>query len=439
MIWRRIELRGVQALCPLVLAMSLAGCPGGGNTSSGGSTIVAAACPATQTQAMPPAPAPGMPVGPLALGLDVVVTGLSFPVFMTAAPNDATRLFIVERNGVIKIFDVATQQVLPTPFLNLTGQISITGEQGLLGLAFHPDYQNNGFFYIYVSNAEGHSEIRRYQDSAGDANQADPASATLVITISQLLPNGLQFSNHQAGWLGFGMDGFLYAALGDGGSGGDPTNRAQSLDTLLGKMLRLNIDSDAFPQDATRNYAIPADNPCVGQAGALGEIWSMGLRNPWRPSFDRGTGDLYIADVGQNAREEVNVSTVANGAGRGSNYGWKIMEGTLCFSPSSGCNMAGLVQPAVDYPHNASGGCSITGGYVYRGAAIAGLQGTYFYADYCQGFVRSFRLNGGMVTEHTGWPALDTNPENITSFGEDAAGELYIVTQQGRILRIVQN
>lgn len=429
---RQTVLRGFQVGSALVLAVSLVGCPSGG--TSGGSTVVAAACSSTQTQTMPPAPAPGMPSG-LALGLQPVVQNLSFPVFVTAPPNDTTRLFIVERGGTIRIFDFATPQ-LPTAFLALTG-IPTNGEQGLLGLAFHPDYQSNGFFYVYVSNADGHSEIRRYQVSTGDPNLADSASATPVITISQLLPNGQQFSNHKAGWLGFGMDGFLYAALGDGGSGGDPTNRAQSLDTLLGKMLRLNVDSDDFPQDATRNYAIPADNPCVGQAGALGEIWSMGLRNPWRASFDRATGDLYIADVGQNLREEVNVSTVANGAGRGTNYGWKIMEGTLCFSPASGCNTAGLTMPAVEYDHPT--GCSITGGYVYRGTlpALQALQGTYFYADYCRGFVRSFILTNGAVTEHTNWLALDPPGENITSFGEDAAGELYIVTQQGSIYRIV--
>jgi hypothetical protein len=340
----------------------------------------------------------------------------------------------LEKGGVIRIFRLDILQLLPTPFLTVTG-MSDAGEQGLLGLAFHPNFPANGVFYVYVNNTIGDSEIRRYTVSA-DPNVANPAS-TLIITISQLLPDGMtRFTNHKAGWIDFGPDGFLYVALGDGGGGGDLQNVAQNKDILLGKMLRLNVDI----ADPGRNYSIPAGNPFAGAVAGADEIWSLGLRNPWRASFDRTTGDLYIADVGQGAREEVNVATAASGGGNGANYGWKIMEGTLCFSPASGCNMTGLVQPVVDYAHPPLGsGCSITGGYVYRGSVIPALQGTYFYADYCEGFVRSFRfVNGAGATEQADWPTLDPN-ENITSFGEDQAGELYIVTQQGRIYRIAPN
>ena len=427
-----------QGLCTLALAVLVAGCPARDEVAT---TVVAAACPSTQTQAMQPAPPPGLPPAATPLRLEPINVALNFPVFAVAPPDGTARLFILEKDGVIRILNLNPLQLLPTPFLNLAGQIATSSEQGLLGLAFHPGFAQNGYFYVYVSTAAGFSEIRRYRVSANDPDVADPASAMLVISIDQHMPDGSLFGNHKAGWLGFGPDGYLHAALGDGGSGGDPFNNSQNLGTLLGKMLRLDVNSDGFPNDATRNYAIPADNPCVGQAGARGEIWSMGLRNPWRPSFDRATGDFYIADVGQGAREEVNVSTAAGGAGRGANYGWKIMEGTLCFSPTSGCNTTGLTLPAIDYDHNfnSNGGCSITGGYVYRGSAIPALRGTYFYADYCQRFVRSFRFDNGMVTVHADWGAALRPAGNITSFGEDAAGELYIVTQQGGLYRIVPN
>ena len=406
--WRRIVRKRVQAFASLVLVMSLAGCPGGSDTVG---------------TSMPSAPHPAV-----GLRLEPVVSmGLSFPVFAVAPADGSNRLFIVEKSGAIKIFDFSTGLLLPTPFLTVTN-IDPAGEQGLLGLAFHPNYGVNGFFYVNVVTPAGFTEIRRYQVSMGNPNQANPASSTVMISIDQRLPNnGGLFTNHKAGWLGFGPDGLLYAALGDGGSGGDPQNVAQNPNILLGKMLRLNVDG--FPN------VIPPSNPFVGIAGA-DEIWSLGLRNPWRASFDRGTGDLYIADVGQGRREEVNVATQASGGGIGLNFGWDIMEGSLCHEPAQNCSTGGLVQPIVEYDHTQ--GCSITGGYVYRGTAIPALQGTYFYGDYCEGFVRSFRLAGGMATEQSDWPALDPN-ENITSFGEDEAGELYIVTQQGRIYRIAPN
>jgi glucose/arabinose dehydrogenase len=427
----RILIRKPLAFCCFALAVLLAACGGGGGAATGpDGGIIPAACPSTQTALTPAAPPPVTPP-PVSLSRLTINTGFADPLFLTAPPGDMNRLFVVEQGGLIKVVDRNTNALIGT-FLTISS-ITTGGEQGLLGLAFHPNYSNNGFFYVNVINSSGDTEIRRYQVSS-DPNVANPASSTPVVTISQLMPDGTtRFGNHKAGWLGFGPDGLLYAALGDGGSGGDPFNRAQNLGTLLGKMLRLNVDVDDFPADATRNYGIPPDNPCVGVAGALGEIWSVGLRNPWRPSFDRSTGDFYIADVGQNAREEVNVSTAASGAGRGSNYGWKIMEGNLCFSPSSGCSMDGLTLPAVDYGHTGVA-CSITGGYVYRGTAIPALLGTYFYADFCAGFVRSFRYVNGLVTEHVTWASLGGG--NITSFGEDAAGELYIMTSAGGLFRI---
>jgi glucose/arabinose dehydrogenase len=252
------------------------------------------------------------------------------------------------------------------------------------------------------------------------------------------MPDGMtRHTNHKAGWIDFGPDGFLYVALGDGGGSGDLQNVAQNPNILLGKMLRLNVDLDSFPADVDRNYAIPVGNPFAGAAAGADEIWSLGLRNPWRASFDRLTGDLYIADVGQGAREEVNVATAASGGGNGVNYGWRIMEGTTCFSGP--CNVPDLTPPVIEYDHS-GGACSVTGGYVYRGSVIPALQGTYFYADYCLGFVRSFKFVNGMgATEQADWQSLDPPTERITSFGEDAAGELYIVTEQGRIYRIVPN
>jgi hypothetical protein len=403
-----MPLGSARRLCLLALALLLQGCPG--ENMDGGSTTP-----------------PGPPPAGIALSLEPInTTDLSFPVFATAPPGDAQRLFVVEKGGAIKILDRDTGALIGT-FLNIGGLVLNSGEQGLLGLAFDPQYTGNRRFYVNYTNTSGNSVTAVYLAVPGNPNLADSNSGSIILTVPH--PT---FDNHNGGMIAFGPDdNFLYIALGDGGSGGDPNNRAQNTAELLGKLLRIGVSS-APP------YTIPFDNPFVMQAGA-DEIWSFGLRNPWRFSFDRETGDLYIGDVGQGAREEVNASTAASGAGRGVNYGWKIMEGTLCFSPVSGCNMAGLTLPVIDYDSsNPSPACSVTGGYVYRGAAIPALRGTYFYADYCAGFVRSFRLVNGMVTEHAEWPTLAPGG-NITSFGEDAAGELYIVTQQGGLFRIVPN
>ncbi len=366
-----------------------------------------------------------------------VASGLAQPVFVTSPPGDTNRLFIVEQgsstSAQIKVLALGTGIVSPTLYLSLTG-ISAGGERGLLGLAFHPDFASNGYLYIDYTNAAGATVIARYTANApfASSTSVDAASAMTLITIAQ------PFSNHNGGWIGFGPDGYLYIAMGDGGSGGDPGNRAQTItNQLLGKMLRLDVNGDDFPSDTTRNYAIPPTNPFVGITGD-DEIWFYGLRNPWRNSIDRLTGQIYIGDVGQGAIEEVDVAAAGVG---GLNFGWRCMEGTQC-TGSSGCtcNSPTLTLPVQQYTH--SFGCSITGGYVYRGTALCGVQGTYFYADYCSATIWSFRYTGTNnppVTNRTGElaPGGGLSINSVTSFGEDASGELYICDHGGEIFKIV--
>ena len=350
--------------------------------------------------------------------LQEIATGLIVPLYLTSPPGDLTRLFIVEQTGAIRL--VKNGVLLPQPFLDLRARVSTSGEQGLLGLAFDPSFATNGRFVVHYTDLAGATTLSRFQVSPADPDQADPASEAVILTATQ------PFSNHNGGQVAFGPDGFLYLGLGDGGGSGDPENRGQDLSELLGSILRIDIG-------AGDPYGVPTDNPFAGEPSARPEVWSYGLRNPWRFSFDRATGDLYIADVGQSQREEINVSTVAEGAGRGMNFGWSIMEGSLCFR-GTGCDMNGLTLPAFEYGH--AEGCSVTGGYVYRGSAIPALQGHYFYADFCQGWVRSFRYADGVVNDLTSWPALSPGGL-VTSFGEDAAGELYVLEAGGRVFKIV--
>jgi glucose/arabinose dehydrogenase len=335
-------------------------------------------------------------------------------LFLTAPASDS-RLFIVEQPGRIRIIE--NGNLLSTPFLDLNGQISSGGERGLLGLAFHPSYDSNGYFFVYFTAPNGDITIKRYTVSASP-NVADAGSGHLILTVDHA-----SRSNHNGGMLAFGTDGKLYIGTGDGGGGGDPDQNGQDPATLLGKLLRLDVD-------AADPYAIPSDNPFVGVAGAREEVWAIGLRNPWRWAFDRTAGDLYIADVGQSAWEEVDVVPAATA---GANYGWNVMEGLHCYAPSSGCNQSGITLPVLEYGH--AEGCSITGGFVYRGAAMPSLQGTYFYADYCNGWVRSFRYANGAATEPQAWGF--GNIGNILSFGQDAGGELYILSASGTVYRIV--
>ena len=335
--------------------------------------------------------------------LERVVGGLALPVAIAHANDGSGRLFITLQAGRIVIHDGA--KVLATPFLDIKPKVSCCGERGLLSVAFHPNYASNGHFYVNYTKNGGDTVIARYTMSA-NANVADPMSESVLLNLTQPFPN------HNGGQLMFGPDGLLYAGLGDGGSGGDPDNRAQDQGDLLGKLLRIDVDGGP-------PYSIPGDNPFVGVQGAREEIWAYGLRNPWRFSFDRQSGDLWIADVGQNNREEVNIEA-AGGPG-GVNYGWRRMEGSLCFDPPSNCTDGTLVLPILEYGHP-SGNCSITGGFRYRGAS-ATLFGIYFYADYCSGRIWGASQIGANTWSSTEY--FNTSLE-ISSFGEDETGELYL-------------
>ncbi len=348
------------------------------------------------------------------IGVEEVATGLSQPLYVTAPAGD-DRLFIVEKTGRIRIWKNGT--VLSTPYLDLSALVSGGGEQGLLGLAFHPDYATNGRFYVNYTDTAGDTRIVEYRVSS-DPDVADPATARTVLTVDQ------PYGNHNGGMIDFGPDGYLYIPLGDGGSGGDPLENAENPSTLLGSILRID------PLAATP-YGVPADNPFVGGGGAP-EVWVYGVRNPWRTSFDPVTGDLYVADVGQNAREEVTV--VAPGDG-GANLGWDTLEGSLCYEPSTGCSASGTKLPVLEYA--TSEGCAITGGYVYRGSEIPELAGRYLYGDYCGGWIRSFTYTGGAATDLQDWTAeLGTFPW-LSSFGTDGFGELYFTTLTGTVYKIV--
>jgi glucose/arabinose dehydrogenase len=362
----------------------------------------------------------GAAANPSGIAATRVASGLSQPLFVTAAPDDPSRIFVVEKTGLIKIVDITGEesgifQVKATPFLDLSMQINPAGEGGLLGLVFDPNYAQNGLFYVNLINTAGDTEIRRYQVS-GNPDVANAASAQLVITVEQPAAQ-----NHKAGWLGFGPDGMLYAALGDGGS---DANTAQNINSLLGKVLRLDVHGDDFPGDATRNYAIPAGNPFAGATAGADEIWAMGLRNPWRDSFDRATGELFIADVGAGTWEEVDIGAV------GANYGWPLAEGP------AGSQDPGLTRPIFSYNHGI--GSSITGGYVYRGPSEQ-LHGQYFYADFITEFVATLRLVDGnwVSTDRTAQIAPNVGTiDSISSFGEDARGNLYIVDHGGEVFRL---
>ena len=357
------------------------------------------------------APAAASAQGP-GIAVEMVSDAFDRPLLVTA-PRGDERLFVVDQPG--RIWIVSGGVRLDTPFLDIRGEVGFGGERGLLGLAFHPDYAANGRLFVNYTDRRGATQVVRYEVS-GDANRADPASAAEVLSVDQ------PAANHNGGWLGFGPDGHLYIGMGDGGGGGDTFRNGQNRHTLLGAMLRIDVDGG-------EPYAIPPDNPFVGGGGAL-EIFAYGLRNPWRAAFDGD--DLYIADVGQNLWEEVSVVGIADG---GANLGWPIMEGNHCFRPAS-CDPTGLVLPVHEY-RQLGGACSITGGTVYRGTAVPALAGQYVFGDYCAGFVHSFRYDGGSVGAVTDWSGQIGDVGRITSFGEDGAGELYITAEDGRVFRIV--
>jgi glucose/arabinose dehydrogenase len=378
-------------------------------------------------------PIPAAADAPPELAAELLVGGLHNPTIISHANDGSNRLFIGEQRGVIWIWDGS--QLLATPFLDILDRLTFGGEQGLLGLAFAPDFAATGYFYAYYSapdttgdpDIDHFTVVSRFSVSTGDPDQADPASEQVLLRYPQ------PFGNHNAGMLAFGPDGLLYVGMGDGGSAGDPGDRAQNLDLLLGKILRIDPQGDAFPADPDRNYTVPATNPFVGVPGA-DEIWAYGLRNPWRFSFDRATGDLFIGDVGQNAWEEIDYQPAASAGGE--NYGWRCYEGTHAFN-LAGCGPPGdYVAPILEYPH--SQGCSVTGGYRYRGPSFPNLQGTYLYADYCTGVIWGATDAGGSWTS----TPLLSSFLSISSFGEDEHGELYVadrVANVGGVYRVVDN
>lgn len=350
------------------------------------------------------------------LGLDTLATGLDHPLFVTAPPGDRDRLFVVARPGTIRI--IRNGVLLPKPFLDITPKVSTGAEQGILGMAFAPDYATSRRFYLHYIDPGVHSVLARFQAVSASGDSTDPATEDTLLTIAQ--PGG----DHNGGMLAFGQDGFLYASVGDGGCCGDPDGHGQDRTELLGSVLRLDVSGAG-------GYSVPASNPWASDPTIRHELWSYGLRNPWRFSFDRLTGDLYLADVGDNSREEVDV--VSHTSHGGENFGWRITEGSQCFNGGT-CSTVGLTMPVLDYGH--SEGCAVIGGYVYRGQAIPALRGTYFYADFCSGWIRSFRWSRGQATDQVQYSLLSAG-EQPNSFGEDDLGELYITTEGGSLYKIV--
>lgn len=351
------------------------------------------------------------------IGTQVIVSGLNAPLDIEHPDDNSGRLFVVEQGGTIKI--IQNGAILPTPFLDISSEVIVQDEMGLLGVTFHPIFATSGKFYVnYVRNNAGQfqSVISEFQVSATNPNQADPTTERILLTVDQVS----NFTNHKAGQLAFGPDGFLYFGLGDGGSGGDPLGHGQNTQILLGKMMRIDVNSTS----PGKQYTIPPDNPFVA-GGGLPEIYAFGFRNPWRFSFDPN-GRLFVADVGQDSFEEVDIVQ------KGGNYGWNIMEGDHCFNPPSNCNMTGLSLPIIEIPHPEAE--AVIGGFVYHGTALTGMQGAYIFGD----------LNGKLWKLTEGPPntftrsQLATENFNISSFGQDAAGELYVADiSGGRVLKLV--
>jgi len=364
------------------------------------------------------------PEGSGTLHLIAVAGNYNNPLYVIAPPGDTARLFVVEQAGTIRV--VQHGQLLATPFLDISGRVLNSGEQGLLSLAFHPQYATNHYLYVDYThrNAAGdtvYTVIERYTVSA-DSNVVDTTTHTLILRITQPQPVS-SYPNHKGGLVMFGPDGLFYIGMGDGGSGGDPQNRAQNPDSLLGKLLRIDVDGGD-------PYAIPNGNP-YKNAGGAPEVWALGLRNPWRFSFDPPRGLLYIADVGEVSWEEVDVEPASQA---GVNYGWRIMEGAHCFNPNP-CSFAGLTFPRVEYSH--ADGCAVMGGFVYRGALSPALVGEYFYSDLCSGWLRSFTFANNAVATRTLWTP-DIGLSSPHSFGQDARGEIYVVDGAGTVYRIAQ-
>jgi glucose/arabinose dehydrogenase len=385
----------------------LAAC--GGSNGSGPTPVPSAAPPGASCPAG--APVAGIP----ALTARLVVSGLRNPLDLQAAPGERERLYVVEQGGRIRV--ILGGQLQSTPFLDVSARISSGGERGLLGLAFHPQFATNRRLFVNYTDSRGDTHVAEFR--AGSPDAADPSSERLVLFQAQ------PFANHNGGGLAFDNSGRLLIALGDGGSAGDPMGNGQRLDTFLGKILRIDVDSGA-------PYAVPADNPFVSTPGAAPEIWAYGLRNPFRIAVDRPTGHLYTGDVGQGAVEEIDVQPSTSRGGL--NYGWNVLEGSQCYRPASGCDRSGLVPPVYEYTH--AEGCSVTGGVVYRGCRMPDLAGTYFFGDLCSGFVRSFRFANGQATDLRSWTDGLRGIDSLASFGLDAEGEVYLVDLDGEVYRL---
>jgi glucose/arabinose dehydrogenase len=387
--------RGFLLLFSAILILLVSGCGRNGNGSF-------------TTTPPPPSSAPSIAVSPF-------VSGLTNPVDFQTPDDGSGRIFIVQQPGTIRI--ISGGSLLASPFLDISSKVNFDGgEQGLLGLAFHPNYSLNRRFYVdydRLSGTQMQTVIAEYQLTP-DPNAADVASERILLTVDQPFPN------HKGGQLAFGPDGFLYIAFGDGGSGGDPLGNGQNRQTLLGKIARIDVDHI----DTGLQYAIPPDNPFTGTTDR-GEIWAYGFRNPWRFSFDKSTGRLFVADVGQDKFEEVDLVQ------KGLNYGWNIMEGAHCFNPPTGCDMTGLTLPIAEYDH--SEGVTEIGGYVYHGTAISGLAGAYVFGDFSNGKIWELTESSGTWTR----TLLLSSGHNFSAFGQDAAGELYIVDYAGSVLKIV--
>jgi glucose/arabinose dehydrogenase len=431
-------LAGVVVLAAIVLVVVVATRPrSNSGVGVGGPTGRPSAASSPGSSGAAGSGAPGSPASPaspgsagpafnptgVAVTLEVVVDGLDAPLAIVNAGDGSGRLFVAEQGGRIRI--VRNGQVEPAVFLDIGAQISSGGERGLLGLAFHPRYPDDPRVFVDYTDREGDTRVSSFTLDPADPDRLDPGSEVNLLHIAQ------PFANHNGGAVVFDQDGFLLVAMGDGGSGGDPQGNGQSLTTLLGKILRIDIDQGA-DQAAGRLYGIPADNPFAdGGAERRPEIWLSGLRNPWRMSVDRATGDLWLGDVGQNAWEEIDVQRVA--AAGGTNFGWNRMEGTHCFEPEQGCEDPSLVLPVSDYGHDL--GCTVIGGNVYRGTAQAALVGGYVFGDYCSG--RLFAIDAASDAYQSPVEVARTD-RNLSAFGEDEAGELYVTDiGGGELLRVV--
>ncbi|HSK51251.1 MAG TPA: PQQ-dependent sugar dehydrogenase [Clostridia bacterium] len=412
----------------VILVMTLlavgSGCGGGDASAPAGPTVTArptvTAGPAASAGGTAEPVASASPAGgafdpnAVSLALEPFVEGLEAPLAVTHAGDGSGRLFVVEQAGRIRVVRDGTLE--SDPFLDITERISAGGERGLLGLAFHPEYPEDPRLFVNYTNLDGNTVVSSF---TADEDAADPASEAVILRIDQ------PYGNHNGGAVAFGPDDFLYVSTGDGGSGGDPHDNGQRLDTLLGKILRIDIDA----VDGDRRYAVPDDNPFLNEGDAAPEIWLTGLRNPWRMSFDRATGDLWLGDVGQNSREEIDVAR----AGRaGLNFGWNRMEGFECFR-NPDCDQAGFDLPVTDYGHDL--GCSVVGGIVYRGVAQPALAGGYVFADYCSGNV--WLLDPAAEGRREARLVLESGI-TISAIGEDEAGEpLATDLRGGAVLRIV--